>query len=76
MLHPRQVEFEAGERLTQFVVQLARDTRTFLLTDGLESGGKGPQLFARLGDLLRRPVTISDVPLNSHVADQGAVGTG
>jgi len=68
-LHPRQIELEPRERLTQLVVQLASDACALFLADGLESRGERSQLLTRARDFFRRPVTIRDVALNPHVSD-------
>lgn len=46
MLHPCEVELETRERLSEFIVQLARDTRALFFSHGLQPSRKRAQLLA------------------------------
>ena len=71
-LHPRQVELESRQRLTQLIVQLAGDARPLLFTNRLETRGESAQLLTRLGGFLRGAMAIGDIALNPEMSGDSA----
>jgi hypothetical protein len=47
---PAQIEFQGGETLAQFIVQLTSDVRAFLFDGGIEMAHIGAQLLAGAGE--------------------------
>ena len=68
VLEPREVELESREGLTEFVVELARDTDAFLFADGMEVRREDAQLLAGTCDVFGCLMPVGDVALDPDVS--------
>ena len=62
----RQFEFHAGQFLSEFIVDLARNPDAFLLAHKFQAGGQISELVMRERQLLLRPLAFGDVDEDHH----------
>src|SRR6185503_9565831 len=67
------IELDRGERLTEFVVELAGDFDALVFASGFDTGGQLSQLFLRLAQMRLLFLAAADLRARSHVTGEFTV---